>query len=117
MSKQTPISRYFRLEPANGVTVVHFVDIQISPDSKDLLYSLVENEGHRKLLLDFSNISALSTHGLGILATLQKKLQALGGSMRLSGLDDDILKLFHMTKFDRIFQIHENRQAALDSFD
>jgi anti-sigma B factor antagonist len=69
MSEQDPISRYYRLESHNGVTVVHFVDIQISPDAKDLLYSLVEREGHTQLLLNLSNISVIATFALGILAS------------------------------------------------
>jgi anti-sigma B factor antagonist len=116
MGEQDSVSRYFELESLNGVTVVHFVDIQIAPDAKELLYSLVESEGRKRLLLNFSNISALTTFALGILANLQKKVDTTGGQLKFCCLNPDLMKLFQMTKFDQIFHIYENQEDALRAF-
>jgi anti-sigma B factor antagonist len=116
MSEPSPLSDYFRLEYRDGVTVVHFVDIQISPSAKDLLYDLVDEEGHTHLLLNFDNIAALSSHGHGILATLQKKINSAGGHLKLCGLNPDMRQLLHVTKFDRILSFDGNQEEALRDF-
>lgn len=116
MDEPAPSSRYLRLKSQNGVTIVNFVDIQISPDAKELLYGLVEKKGHKRLLLNLSNISSMSTMALGILANLQKKVTAAGGQMSLCCLSADIINLFHMTKFDQVFTVHANQEEALSNF-
>ncbi|HEV3165417.1 MAG TPA: STAS domain-containing protein, partial [Isosphaeraceae bacterium] len=116
VGEPTELSRYFLLDSRNGVTVLNFVDIQISPDAKDLLYSLVENQGHKQLLLNFSNIESLTTLNLGVLANLQKKVDAIGGQLKFCCLNPDLLRLFRMTKFDQIFEIYDTQEDALRAF-
>ena len=58
--------RHLRLETIDGVTVVSFVDTKIVTEENiqevgDQLYSLVEDEGHRQLLLNFGNVQYLSS--------------------------------------------------------
>jgi anti-sigma B factor antagonist len=116
MDDQHSLSRYFRLESVNGITVVSFVDIQIAPDAKDLLYDLAQKQGHKKLVLNLGNIPAMSTFSLGILANLQQKVDAAGGRLKLCCLGPELKKLFAMMKFDQIFEIHETQEDAVRSF-
>ena len=58
--------RLLRLENVDGVTVVSFVDTKIVTEEQiqevgEQLYSLVEDEGHKYLLLNFGNVQYLSS--------------------------------------------------------
>ena len=58
--------RHLRLENIDGVTVVSFVDTKIVTEENiqevgDQLYSLVEDEGHKQLLLNFGNVQIATT--------------------------------------------------------
>src|SRR5437870_10863044 len=85
MSSQ-PRRRRLEVEQIGDVTVVNFVDRKILDEPTiqvigDQLFSLVDEEGWRKLLLNFGNVEYLSSAALGKLITLHKKLQAAGGRL------------------------------------
>ena len=70
--------RHLRLENVDGVTVVSFVESKIVTEENiqevgDQLYSLVEDEGHKNLLLNFGNVQYLSSAALGKLINLKTK--------------------------------------------
>jgi anti-anti-sigma factor len=113
---QTPRARYFSVEAQNGVTIVRFDDIQIGPDARDPLYGLVENEGHTNVVLDLSEIWALSSLALGILANFQQRVESRGGRLVLCGLNANLKQVFRMTKLEQIFAISETAQDALQQF-
>ena len=105
----------FRLETISGITVITF-DAKVVPETKDPLYDLVENEGHRRLLLDFRNVHFLSSNALAILISLKRKVEAAGGRLRLCRLEPDLLDLLRITNLDRIFETSESREDALKDF-
>jgi anti-sigma B factor antagonist len=113
--------RHLRLENVDGVTVVSFVDTKIVTDENiqevgDQLYSLVEDEGHKQLLLNFGNVQYLSSAALGKLINLKKKVGAVKGKLKLCCIHQDLLEVFRITRLDQVFEIHTEEQAALDKF-
>jgi anti-sigma B factor antagonist len=125
-SKETSMSsqpRRHRLEveQIGDVTVVNFVDRKILDEQNiqrigEQLFSLVDQDGARKMLLNFGNVEYLSSAALGKLITLNKKLQAVGGRLILCNIIPDIYEVFEITKLDKIFKIHKEEQAALQAF-
>jgi anti-sigma B factor antagonist len=116
MAVETRSLRYFRLEFRGGIAVVNFVDIQIGPDAREELYGLAEDDGHKRILLDFSNIWALTSCALGILTNLQRKVEGAGGRMKLCSLNPNLIQLMRMTKLEQFFDIHDSREDALRAF-
>lgn len=113
--------RHLRLESIDGVTVVSFVDTKIVTEENiqevgDQLYSLVEQEGHRQLLLNFGNVQYLSSAALGKLINLRKKVITVKGALKLCCIHPDLLEVFRLTRLDQVFEIFEEEQDALDSF-
>jgi anti-sigma B factor antagonist len=113
--------RHLRLEPVDGVTVVSFVDSKITTEEDiqeigEQLYSLVEKEGHRNLLLNFGNVQFLSSAALGKLINLRKKVSAAGGKLKLCCIHTDLKVVFKITKLDQVFEMYDEEQAALDRF-
>jgi anti-sigma B factor antagonist len=120
MSSQ-PRRRRLEVEQIGDVTVVNFVDRKILDEQNiqiigDQLFSLVDNDGLRKLLLNFGNVEYLSSAALGKLITLNKKLQAVGGRLVLCNIDPQIYEVFEITRLDKFFNIQKEEQAALQAF-
>ena len=120
MSSQ-PRRRRLEVEDIGDVTVINFVDRKILDEQNiqvigEQLFSLVDQDGRRKLLLNFGNVEYLSSAALGKLITLNKKLQAAGGRLILCNIDPQIYEVFEITKLDKFFNIQKEEQAALQAF-
>ena len=120
MSSQ-PRRRRLEVEDIGDVTVINFVDRKILDEQNiqvigEQLFSLVDQDGRRKLLLNFGNVEYLSSAALGKLITLNKKLVAVGGRLILCNIDPQIYEVFEITKLDKFFKIMKEEQAALQAF-
>ena len=116
-----PRRRRLEVEDIGDVTVVNFTDRKILDEQNiqvigEQLFGLVDQEGKRKLLLNFGNVEYLSSAALGKLITLNKKLQGAGGRLILCNIDPQIYEVFEITKLDKFFNIQKEEQAALQSF-
>jgi anti-sigma B factor antagonist len=121
----TPMSqgprRHLRIEIVDGVTVVSFVESKIVTEENiqevgDQLYSLVEDEGHKNILLNFGNVQYLSSAALGKLINLKKKVASVKGRLKLCCIHPDLLEVFRITRLDQVFEIYGDEQSALDKF-
>jgi anti-sigma B factor antagonist len=105
-----------------GVTVVTFSDRSIL-DAATIdqigadLYTLVDAQHRQKLILDFCNVQFLSSHALGVLLQLHKKMQSIKGRMALCGVRSELMRVFQITNLDRVFKFFGDDAAALKSFD
>src|ERR1700751_1227280 len=103
MSSQPPRRRRLEVEDIGDVTVVSCTDRKILDEQNiqvigEQLFSLVDELGRRKLLLNFSNVEYLSSAALGKFITLNKKVKAAGGSLILCAIDPQIYEVFEITK-------------------
>jgi len=101
--------------------VVQFADRKILEELSiheigEELRALAETEPQVKLLLDFGNVDHLASAALGMLITLHKKVQEQNGSLKLSNINRQIFQVFKITRLNRVFDIHETAEQALDSF-
>jgi anti-sigma B factor antagonist len=103
------------------VTVVHFRDQRIIDDlgiqeTGQELFQLVEEEGRRKLLLNFASVGFMSSAALGKLITLNKKMKGQGGAVKMCNIRPEIHEVFTITRLDRLFDIQTDESAALATF-
>jgi anti-sigma B factor antagonist len=116
-----PQRRRLELEEIGDVTVVSFVDRKILDEQNiqiigDQLFNLVEEQGKKKILLNFGNVEYLSSAALGKLITLNKKVQAASGRLILCNIDPQIYEVFEITRLDKFFNIEKEEQKALQAF-
>ena len=117
------MSGYRRLEvnEVGDVTVVRFRDHKIVEDVNiqelgQEMFNLVEKDRRGKLLLNFSSVEFLSSAALGKLITLDKRVKAHGGLLKLSNIRPEIFEVFAITKLNRLFDIKEDEADALAAF-
>lgn len=111
--------RRLDIEEVGDITVAKFVDKKILDEGNiqiigNQLFSLVEEEARQKIILDFSNVEYLSSAALGKLITMDKKVKAAKGKLRLCSVRPDIYEVFAITKLNKLFDMRENKEKALE---
>jgi len=119
MSK--PTGQRLKVEQAGEVAVVNFLDKRILDEPTiqaiaEQLFSLVDEAGKRKVLLNFSNVEYMSSAALGKLINLHKKLTTLKGQLTMCNVIPQILEVFTITRLDKVFKIYPNEDAALETY-
>ena len=69
--------------------------------------------GDRKILLDFSGVSYISSGGLRVLLVSAKKLKDPGDRFGLCCLTADVLKVLRLAGFTSLFSIYTTEGEAL----
>lgn len=113
--------RRLDIEEVGDVTVARFIDKKILDETNiqiigNQLFGLIDEDRREKIVLDFSNVEYLSSAALGKLITLDKKVKAARGKLRLCSIRPDIYEVFAITKLNKLFDIHENQEKALEGF-
>ena len=103
------------------VTVVKFVDKKILDEAsiQELgieLFSLVEHDNRKSVLLNFSNVEFLSSSALGKLITLDRKVKAAKGRLKMSNIRPEIFEVFQITKLNKVFDIRKDEVEAISAF-
>ncbi len=114
-------TRRLDLEEIGDVTVAKFVDKKILDETNiqiigNQMFGLVDEDGRRKIVLDFSNVEYLSSAALGKLITMDKKVKAAKGKLRLCCIRPEIYEVFEITRLNKIFDIKTNQEQALEGF-
>ncbi len=73
-------------------------------------------EGHTHLVLDLSDVSYASSAGLRSILLVLKESRQLGGDLRVAGLQKGVQRVFEMSGFANILQIHDTVDAALQTY-
>lgn len=113
--------RRLDIEEIGAVTVARFVDKKILDESNiqligNQLFGLVDDDGRKKIVLDFANVEYLSSAALGKLITMNKKVADAGGKLRLCSIRPDIYEVFAITRLNKVFDIRDTQDQALEGF-
>jgi len=90
------------------------VDLYTAPEFKERMVQVIE-DGKTRVVVDLSEATFIDSTTLGVLVGGVKRLRPNGGSLALVCTDQNIQKIFEITGLDRVFPIHETREAALAS--
>src|SRR5260370_31950319 len=101
MSTSQPRRRRLEVVEEGDVTVVNFIDRKILDEQNiqkigEDLFSLVDELGRKKILLNFGNVEYLSSAALGKFITLNKKVTTAGGQLVMCNINDDIFEFLQI---------------------
>lgn len=91
------------------------IDANCSKELLDIVKSMI-NENKLNLLIDLGNVESVDSSGLGILISCLKSVTNAGGLLKISHLHNSTKNTFYLTRLDRIFEIYESNETALQSF-
>lgn len=105
------------------VTLVDLLDEEISKFDEAAvaqiardLFNVVDENDPVQMLLNFGRVGYLNSSMLGVLIRLKKRIKEQGGTLKLCSLSPALYEMFVFTEVYKLFDIHKNAQAALDSF-
>ena len=106
---------------AGDVALVRFLDRKIIDAANiqelgDELFTVIEKEKKKNMILNFTTVEFLSSAALNKLIILDKKVKAAGGKMRLCNLRPEIMEVFVITRLNQLFDIKANENDALAGF-
>lgn len=110
-----------RIKREGGVIQIQFIDRNILDEANiqaigEEISSLIEAEPGPRLLISFANVDHLSSAALGTLITINNKIRAAGGQLRLADIDPQIYEVFVITRLNKLFEIHQTSADAVKSF-
>jgi anti-anti-sigma factor len=117
----TPSANRLKTRSEGTVTVVGFVDHKILHndtirDVGDQLYHLVDQQGCKYLLLDFTHVDGFSSGALGKLINRKGKLNRVNGKLVLCNVAPHLTEIFRVTRLDRIMPLTPDVDAGLKEF-
>ena len=101
------------------VVIVNFQGAFAAGVGDELLSRLVEellNEGHRKILLNLSDMDYIDSNGLGELVQSLKTSKRFGAHLVLLKPQDRVRKTLKLTNLLPMFHVYETEPEALKSF-
>jgi anti-sigma B factor antagonist len=109
------------VKEVGDVTTIRFTDRKLAdlPNVEVIgqqLFTLVDDQRRRNLVLNFAAVEYLSSAALLKLMTLRKKVLAAGGKLVLCGVTPQIYEVFTVSKLDKLFVMRADEQEALKAF-
>ena len=96
------------------VAVAGDIDAQSVIQLDNHLNELV-SKGEHDFVIDLSAVPFMDSSGLATLVKLFKRIRIGHGNVRLAGLRPEILKIFQITRLDRVFDIFDDQTEAAAS--
>ena len=93
------------IEKENDVTIIK-VDGRLDTTTAPELEKVINGEGDalKNLVLDFKGVDYISSAGLRVILTAQKKMN-VQGHMELNNVSEAVMDIFEMTGFAEILEI------------
>jgi len=115
---RTPDNSLVRIQKQNDVGVVSFATSRILDQSNvqqlgEEFDDLVDEHGLKKIVINFANVSYMSSAVMGKLVSLLKKVQSVNGDIRLCCIEEGIFEIFHIMRFDKMFKIRDHEDEAV----
>ena len=98
-------------DSATILSVAGRIDTATAPALEQAINQEIGRQ-HRKLVLDFSSVSYISSGGLRVLLATAKKLKNPGDRFALCGLSPEVLKILKLAGFTSIFSISPSEGEA-----
>jgi anti-sigma B factor antagonist len=90
------------------------VDLYTAPEFKQQLLDVI-GQGSKEVIVDFTDTTFIDSTTLGVLVGGVKRLRPNGGRLSLVCNDRNITKIFEITGLNKVFEIYETRDAAIQS--
>ena len=109
---------WLEVEEKNGISFVRFLVADLLHDETidcigEQVRDLIQRGGCRRLVLHFGAVRRMSSHMVGELVVLLKRMLAARGHLVLCALCTELRDTFNLLKLDRIFTIRDTEDEAL----
>ena len=105
----------------NDITLAYFQDVRIIDESRisslgQELTELINNAENNQIILNFQNVSFMSSAMIGKLVLFGKKCKSSNVDLRICGINPNIKEVFDLMKLEKIFKVSEDEAKAVAAF-
>jgi len=103
----------------DGVVILDLTGNITIGETSEMLRNLLKAfafEDKKHILINLASVGTFDSTGLGTLVGSYSTLGAQGGQLKLENLSARVLELMHITKLYTVFEIYDNEETALNSF-
>ncbi|MGO8792523.1 MAG: STAS domain-containing protein [Terriglobia bacterium] len=92
--------------------------ITLGPETEALRSKLkaLLSAGHHSIILNLKEVSYVDSVGLSTLIAGYTSARNIGGTLKLLHLPSGVHQLLQITRLSTVFEVYEDRAAALESF-
>ncbi|MGD9169743.1 MAG: STAS domain-containing protein [Candidatus Thiodiazotropha sp.] len=83
-----------------------------APDTRRAILDLIE-QGRNRLIFDLNQVDFIDSSGLSVLVSALKAANKDAGEVLLLSPSDGVRSLIELTRLHQIFEIYEDRNAAI----
>lgn len=108
----------YKKEERDGViifTLIGSLDIGTVSTMKSDIDSLTSS-GQYKVLFDLYDLEQIDSSGIGAIIALFKRVRSNKGDVKIARLMGQPKEIFSLLRLDRVFEIHDDIEKALESF-
>ena len=88
----------FRFEPdITGISCAGRFTLGNRLREMEGLVNALIKDGARKLVIDLTHVEFVDSAGLGVIMRTSGEIEQLGGKLRISGANEQVRRLFHIT--------------------
>jgi len=88
------------------------VDLYSSPEVRGKIFDLVKKKVP-VILINLEKVKYMDSSGVATLIEGLQQCNKYNGRFALFGLQDNVREVFELTRLDKIFEIHRDRESAL----
>ena len=105
----------------DDVLVAYFQDVRIIDETRiqslgQELNDLVNNSDNRKIILNFQNVSFMSSAMIGKLIQFAKKCTSVDVKLRFCNINDNVEEVFKLMKLEKVFAIDADEEKSIEGF-
>lgn len=72
-------------------------------------------DDHKQVILDLAKLAFIDSSGCGTLLSCYNRMKSNNGKLKIFGVQEQVLQVFDLIRIDRIIDIFETKDAALES--
>lgn len=97
------------------VNITGHVDASNAGELESELNALI-GKGISKLVMNFERVKYISSAGLRVLLSVQKRLKPRSGDLKLCQMSPEVERIFTLAGFNRLFQIEKGLADTVSQF-
>jgi len=100
------------------VLLAYFQDVRITDESRinglgQELMELINSSDHEKIVLNFQNVSFMSSAMIGKLVLFGKQCKTAKIKLRMCNINDNVEEVFSLMKLGKVFDIDKTEEISL----
>ncbi len=106
-------------EQIDGISIVYvngYLDAHTAPILEEKLEELTKS-GFFKILVNFSELSYISSAGLGVFMGFIEECREQGGDIKMCQMQENVYTIFDLLGFPLLFDIGKDQQSMILKFE